>query len=65
LLLYFALRTAVNASHSVGSFGVLTHPLADALRVFYARWGFEDLPFDPRRAMFVRMLDLQRSGFGD
>jgi predicted N-acetyltransferase YhbS len=65
LLLYFALRTAVNASHSVGSFGVLTHPLEDALRAFYARWGFEDLPFDPRRAMFVRMLDLQRSGFGD
>jgi predicted N-acetyltransferase YhbS len=65
LLLYFALRTAVNASHSVGSFGVLAHPLDDALRAFYARWGFEDLPFDPRRAMFVRMLDLQRSGFGD
>lgn len=62
-LLFFALRTAVKASESVASLGVLTHPLDDSLRAFYARWGFEDLPFDPRRAMFVRMADLRRSGF--
>jgi hypothetical protein len=30
------------------------------VRGFYARWGFQDLPFDPRRAMLVRMIDLQR-----
>jgi hypothetical protein len=32
------------------------------VREFYRRCGFEDLPFDPRRAMIVRMIDLERSG---
>jgi GNAT superfamily N-acetyltransferase len=63
-LLLFALRTALRASHEVGSFGVFTHPLDEAARGFYARWGFEDLPFDARRAMIVRMIDLERSGLG-
>jgi hypothetical protein len=40
--------------------GVITHPLDEALRGFYARWGFQDVPFDPRRAMIVRMVDLKR-----
>ena len=61
-LLLFALRAALRASRDVGSFGVFTHPLDDAARAFYARWGFQDLPFDPRRAMIVRMVDLERSG---
>jgi GNAT superfamily N-acetyltransferase len=60
-LLMFALRTALRASESVGSMGVLTHPLDDRVRSFYARWGFQDLPFDPRRAMFVRTGDLHMS----
>jgi GNAT superfamily N-acetyltransferase len=60
-LLIFALRTALRASKSVGSVGVITHPLDDTVRSFYARWGFKDLPFDPRRAMMVRMVDLQES----
>ncbi len=63
-LLLFALRTALVASESIGSMGVLTHPLDDGVRGFYGRWGFQDLPFDPRRAMFVRMVDLRES-FGD
>jgi GNAT superfamily N-acetyltransferase len=63
LLLFFALRTALRASKIVGSFGVFTHPLDDAARGFYTRWGFEDLPFDPRRAKILRMADLERSGF--
>ncbi len=63
-LLLFALRTAMRAAEIVGSTGVITHPLDDGVRGFYARWGFQDLPFDPRRAMFVRMVDLQR-GFRD
>lgn len=58
-LLKFALVAALRASVDVGSFGVITHPLDDAVRRFYARWGFEDLPLDPRRAMVVRMVDLQ------
>lgn len=62
-LLYFALRTAVHAAGQIGSMGVITHPLDDDVRRFYGRWGFVDLPFDPRRAMFVRMADLERSIF--
>jgi predicted N-acetyltransferase YhbS len=61
-LLLFALRTALKASRQIGSFGVITHPIDDGVRAFYARWGFEDLPFDPRRAMIVRMADLDKSG---
>lgn len=63
-LLFFALRTALRASRDVGSFGVITHPLDDAARGFYARGGFQDLPYDARGAMIVRMIDLERSGFG-
>ncbi|GGE02646.1 N-acetyltransferase GCN5 [Aureimonas endophytica] len=60
-LLLYALRTALRASESIASAGVLTHPLDDVVRGFYARWGFEDLPHDPRRAMLVRMVDLRVS----
>jgi GNAT superfamily N-acetyltransferase len=60
-LLPFALKAALRASEIVGSIGVITHPLDDAVRGFYARWGFQDLPFDPRRAMLVRMVDLRES----
>ena len=64
LLLFFALRAALRASRDVGSMGVFTHPLDDDARGFYARWGFMDLPYDPRRGMIVRMVDLERSGMG-
>ncbi len=60
-LLLFALKTALRASQSVGSIGVITHPIDDGVRRFYSRWGFQDLPFDPRRAMFVRMVDWERA----
>jgi GNAT superfamily N-acetyltransferase len=60
-LLLFALRTALRASETVGSMGVVTHPLDDSVRGFYARWGFVDLPFGPRRAMLIRMVELQRA----
>ncbi|WP_280642134.1 GNAT family N-acetyltransferase [Rhodomicrobium vannielii] len=63
-LLLFALRTALQASGLIGSTGVITHPLDDSLRAFYRRWGFQDLPFDPRRAMIVRMVDLRASFSG-
>jgi GNAT superfamily N-acetyltransferase len=59
-LLRFALEAAIRVSDSVGGVGVITHPLDETLRGFYARWGFQDLPFDPRRAMIVRMVDLKR-----
>lgn len=62
-LMLFALATAVRFSKEVGCFGVLTHPLDDGVRAFYTRFGFETLPFDPKRSMVVRMVDLQRNGF--
>lgn len=62
-LFLFALTAALRASREVGSFGVMTHPIDDHVRRFYRRWGFEDLPFDPKRAMIVRMVDLAENGF--
>lgn len=61
-LLLFALTIAVTAAGHIGSFGVVTHPIDDDVRRFYRKWGFEDLPFDPGRAMIVRMIDLEKSG---
>ena len=62
-LLLYALRMALVASEAVGSVGVITHPIDDSVRAFYAKYGFVDLPFDPRRAMMVRLADL-RTSFG-
>jgi len=62
-LLFFALKTCVALSKEVGCFGVLAQPLDDEVRAFYRRFGFEDLPGDPRRSMIVRIRDLERSGF--
>ena len=62
-LMIFALRTTIRFSEQIGCFGVLTQPLDDKIRDFYRRFGFEDLPFDPGRAMIARMADLKRSGF--
>ena len=61
VLLLHALKTALHAAKIIGSMGVITHPLDDGVRGFYKRWGFEDLPFDPRLAMMVRMADLEKS----
>jgi GNAT superfamily N-acetyltransferase len=61
-LLRFALTAALRASREIGSFGVLTHPIDEQVREFYRRWGFQDVPFDPRRSMIVRMVDLEKSG---
>jgi predicted N-acetyltransferase YhbS len=60
-LLLFALKSALQAADMVGAVGVITHPLDDGVRNFYARWGFADLPFDPCRAMMVRLDDVRRS----
>ena len=58
-LLRHALAIALRASGIIGAMGVITHPLDDGVRAFYAKWGFQDLPYDPRRAMIVRMADLR------
>jgi len=64
-LLFFALTTALRASRQIGSFGVITHPIDDGVRAFYGKWGFQNVPFDPKQAMIVRMVDLERNGFGE
>jgi GNAT superfamily N-acetyltransferase len=61
-LLLHALTTTARLSREIGIFGVITHPIDDGVRRFYARWGFEDLHFDPKRAMIVRIKDLAKSG---
>jgi hypothetical protein len=58
-----ALTTAVRFSNDIGCFGVLTHRIDDEVRAFHARFGFETVPFDPKRSMIVRIADLQRNGF--
>lgn len=63
-LMFYALTTAVRLARDLGCFCVLTHPLDDGVRAFYARFGFEDLPYDPHRAMAVRIVELERAGFG-
>ena len=60
-LLLFALKTAIRASRDIGSFGVITHPIDDSVRAFYRRWGFQELPSDPRGAMIVRIVDIEAS----
>lgn len=62
-LMFYALTTAVRMSRDVGCFCVLTHPLDEDVRALYARFGFEDLPFDSARSMAVRICDLVRNGF--
>ncbi len=62
-LLLFALGTALRASRDVASWGIITHPVDDTVRPFYVRYGFQDLPYDPRRSMVVRMSDLEKSWF--
>lgn len=62
-LLAFALRSAVAAAGHVGSYAVICHPLDEEVRAFYARFHFQDLPGDPKRAMFVRISELIATGF--
>ena len=62
-LLQFALATSLRLSKDLGCFCVLTHPIDDGVRDFHRAFGFQDLPFGPGRAMAVRIVDLERSGF--
>ncbi len=59
-LLLEAYRRSLAASQVIGCMAILTHPIDDQVRGFYARWGFQNLPFDPRRAMIVRISELAR-----
>lgn len=63
-LLFYALTTSIAMSEDIGCFGVLVHPLDYAMRAFYAKFGFVDLPGDPHQSMIVRIADAIESGFG-
>jgi ribosomal protein S18 acetylase RimI-like enzyme len=60
-LMLFALKSSLRAADIVGAVGIITHPIDDGVRSLYGKWGFVDLPFDPRRAMLIRLVDLRRS----
>jgi hypothetical protein len=60
-LLLYALEAAARAADIIAGTGVITHPPGAGVRSFYARCGFQTLPFDPRRAMMARIEDLRRS----
>jgi GNAT superfamily N-acetyltransferase len=64
-LMQYALKAALHISAVIGAVGVIAHPLDDEAREFYRQFGFEDLSFDPRRAMIVRMVDLERQFGGE
>jgi GNAT superfamily N-acetyltransferase len=61
LLLLFALRAALRVSHDIGSFAIIVQPFDGRMRAFYRKWGFQDAPFAPERAMILRMADLEQS----
>ncbi|CAN2532138.1 hypothetical+protein [Methylocapsa aurea] len=60
-LLIYAFEMALRVSEIIWGAGLITHPIDDNARSFYARWGFCELPYDPRRAMIIRMVDLRMS----
>jgi GNAT superfamily N-acetyltransferase len=60
-LLQAMLKTALAGSEIIASAGVVTHPLDDDLRAFYKKYGFADLPNDPRRSMMVPMKEVARA----
>jgi predicted N-acetyltransferase YhbS len=62
-LMQFALSTTVRLSKEIGCFCILTHPLDEGIRNFYRDFGFEDLPFDPKGSMAIRIIDLEKNGF--
>ncbi len=62
-LLFFAFKTVLRIADVAGCYGLITHPLDESVRAFYQHHGFQDIPYDPERAMMVRIADLRGSGF--
>jgi hypothetical protein len=56
-----ALETALRALRVIGGRGVVAPPPDDKAPRFCARWGFQDLPDDPRRGMMAPMPEVARS----
>src|SRR5579862_7008806 len=64
-LISYAMRTALHVFDIIGCMGVITHLLDDSVRSFYRAWSFQDLHYDPRRGMIVRMIDLSGISAGN
>jgi len=62
-LLRYALQLAVVTADSVGLAGVLTHPLTPEARALYTRWGFQEVPGDPKGSLFLSVKQLKQNGF--
>ena len=60
--LSFAASIAIAASESVGVSGMVTHPIDEQARAFYASHDFTTLSADPKRPMFARIADMRGSG---
>lgn len=60
-LLQVMLKTALAGSEIIASAGVVTHPLDEGLRSFYSKFGFANLPNDPRHSMMVKMSEVARA----
>lgn len=61
-LLAFAASIAIAASQSIGVSGMVTHPIDEQARAFYASHDFMTLDADPKRPMFARISDMRGSG---
>lgn len=61
-LLYYAFKATVRIAEEIGCFMLLTHPLDDEVRTFYRKFDFADLPGEPHGAMYVRVIDMKKSG---
>jgi hypothetical protein len=53
-LLYYALQISVVLSGTIGRFGVITHPLDDAVRAFFAKAGLSRRRSASSRESFSR-----------
>lgn len=62
-LMHFAFAASVRVSREVGCVGLVTFPIDEEVRGFYASFGFEDMDDDPQRHMIVRIRDLTKNGF--
>jgi GNAT superfamily N-acetyltransferase len=62
-LLAEALRLAVRASDTVAARLVVVEAIDDSAADFYRRWGFIDVPDNPRR-LFRKIADIRRAGAG-
>jgi len=61
-LLKHAILMARNIVAAVGFVGVVTQPIDPAARAFYLRWGFRELPGDPKGALILPTKELLAGG---